>query len=226
MNRIPLTISLPVSRHIIFIISSILLFSCKDKSVINYSLPDSNDIEKIIETIIMDDSIPVLKYDAAPDTLHASDGKSRVVIPIKHPFNIDLEKMKILFSLPQKDKDMELTPPLPFHCIYFKDIVHEEEQMFTTNDSAYVSYQNDSLNRFLIKGNIRNKIYITTSEKQAGKQDAYFSCSIPVFSADKKKAYVELTYNCFGLCSSSNLYLLAKTNTTWKIVKKRTLWIS
>lgn len=192
----------------------------------NYSLPDSNDIEEIIATIITDDRIPVLKYDVPPDTLYAEDNTSRVVFPIKHRFSTDLEKLNIFFSLPQKDKDMELSPPLPFHCVYFKNIVQEEAQMFTASDSAYVSYQNDSLNRFLIKGDIINKIHTTTSEKQAGKEEEYFSCSIPVFSADKKKAYVELTHNCYGLCGSANLYLLAKTNNTWKIVKRRTLWIS
>ncbi|MFO0355455.1 MAG: hypothetical protein ACK50A_00765 [Sphingobacteriaceae bacterium] len=217
-------------KAILIILISIIFVSCSDKDKVVYSLPSDKDINEIISTIILSDSIPVVRMEAEPDTIRVKGQPDRIIYPIRHAFSVELEKLRVYFPEPPKDT-FELTPPLPSRIgVYFDDLIKrgqaDNRNFFSKSDSAYFVFQNDTLNHFTISGNLLDNIYTTTKQQEESKEYTYFSCSIPVFSFDKTKAYVVLAYNCYGLCGSGNSYLLSKDNGHWIIKKRKTLWIS
>jgi hypothetical protein len=50
--------------------------------------------------------------------------------------------------------------------------------------------------------------------------------TIPIFSLDNQKAYVELGYHCGTLCGYGKAIYLKKVSGKWIIVKKFRTWIS
>ena len=77
---------------------------------------------------------------------------------------------------------------------------------------------------------LNEKYYLTTStvedkiEKKGG--ESYFSMSVPIFSRDLKKVYIEFNDLCYGLCGSGGYFLLEKINNKWTIIEYQQLWIS
>lgn len=218
-------------RNITLILISILFFSCADKNTVTYSLPSDSDINEIISEILITDSIPVLKNHILPDTIIDKTDKNNIRHRIKFPFCTDLEKFRVCFPKPNNDS-LELTIPMPsgFFGLYFTTILERgnlnNHLHLSKADSAYFVFQSDTLNHFTISGDILNDIYTTTQDKQKGKEDTYFSCTIPIFSTDKTKAYVELNYRCWGLCSYGRYYILSKEKNRWTIIEKTTHWFS
>ena len=218
-------------KNFTLIILSILFFSCTNKNRVPYSLPSDKDINEIISEILITDSVHVFKSHIMPDSIvdRAENGKFTYLM--KFPFCIDLEKFRVCFPKPSNDS-LELTIPMPsgFFGLNYTTILERgnlnNRLNFSKADSAYFVFQSDTLNHFTISGDILKDIYTTTLDKQKGKEDTYFSCTIPIFSADKTKAYVELNYRCWGLCSYGRYYILSKEKNRWTIVKKDTHWFS
>jgi len=53
----------------------------------------------------------------------------------------------------------------------------------------------------------------------------YYDLTIPIFSLDNKKAYVELTNNCDD-CGGATAYYLEKISNKWTIVGWERVWMS
>lgn len=216
---------------IIQIITLILtLFSCSDKDNEEFVLPMNKDINEIVEAIINHDSIPVYKNNASPDTIVGSDNQVILKFPINHKFSLDLEKIRVFFP---NDTSMNFPPPPPPPSgmgLTLNELINfcnENSHMyFSKKDSAYLTFQNNTLKQFVFHCSFIKEINTTNWNKQSQKKEEYFGCSIPIFSKDNTSAYVELTHHCYFLCGSASGYLLIKKNGKWTIIRRKTLWIS
>jgi hypothetical protein len=87
---------------------------------------------------------------------------------------------------------------------------------------------NDTLKNFRLT-KISGNLLVTTNAKEKTqnkfKGSIYYTITIPIFSKDNKKAYAEVSFNCF-LCGRGTGVYLKKINNKWKVVKVQELWIS
>ena len=197
-------------RNYLSIFFIILAFSCKDKSE---SLIDERKIEtqKIVECVILQDRLNVFKSDSTAMPLLKGLKKLKV-----HSLSSNLEKI----------------PPKPQDGIYLNDLFYYglEIVFITKKDSLNLLKQNETLKNYSIENSLSKKIKLTTFQEQKNKfqanQDAEFLyLTIPIFSSDNTKAYMEVCEIWFGNCGWGRAIYLEKKNGMWKIVYKNELWV-
>jgi hypothetical protein len=198
-------------RNYIAILFLFFVLGCKNKDG-NTTAERNHDIEKVIECIIIDDSLNVLRSDS-----------------IAIPLSKELKKLKV-YSLNKSD---EKRPPKPENGIYLDDLFyyHLDIKFIPEKDSLNLLNQNEVLNKYVINNSFSKKINLTTFEIQKSKrkanQDAEFVyLTFPIFSSDNTKAYVEIVNVCFGDCGSGQAVYLEKKNGKWKILYHRQLWVA
>jgi hypothetical protein len=59
-----------------------------------------------------------------------------------------------------------------------------------------------------------------------GEDYDFYEMSIPIFSFDKRTAYVELDHRCGHLCGNGRAFYLRKINGKWKIIENFRTWKS
>ena len=202
----------------IFLIFSLL--ACKNKSERTFVLPSDDEINSIIEAVIYQDSLPVFK-----DYKHFNSGRTK-------PDTIAIDLRKIILTFPTTG--VPPPPTLNSTPISMLDLLSPEvsgKEFFNKSDSSYIIYQNKHLKSFVIAKSISSKLLVTTYSRELKKWETkyfiqYYDLSIPILSTDKKKAYVEITYNCSGLCGSGKAVYLEKINNKWIIISSEMTWIS
>jgi hypothetical protein len=199
----------------ILLIVAFSFLKCQTKSEKTDINPkSSDDINKIVEAIILQDSLDVFKNRPNPSMFCSELKKITVEIPIKR-------------------KDGLTLPPFPGN-IYINNILNDKvdgETFFTSKDSSSIMAQNSNPDKLKIDKAISEKLSSTTFEeelnkKKNGKEYDFYNLSIPIFSLDKQKAFVELEHHCGSLCGSGKGYYLKKINGKWKIVQEWRTWIS
>lgn len=95
---------------------------------------------------------------------------------------------------------------------------------FTKDDSVFIERQLHRKDTFSIISN--DKLIQLISDTTNPSQISYYSFYVPIFSKDKLTAYIQIDYNCYGLCGHGWALILKKKDNTWKIVEKRRRWIS
>ncbi|MCC9072167.1 hypothetical protein LNQ49_11300 [Flavobacterium sp. F-65] len=205
----------------IFLILLVSLSFTNCKKIKNETKFDSSkikDINEIVKTVIIEDSLNVL-----------INGKGTKM------FCEELIKLDIY--IPEKTKDNEPIPPPPppsFNAISIEDLLCSKignEIFFTSRDSLYLLQQNSNPQTLKIEKEVVEKINSTTKEKEINKKKLgesynFYEMTIPVFSSDNQKAYLELNHYCDGLCGSGKSIFLKKINGKWKIIDKWRTWIS
>jgi hypothetical protein len=202
-------------RNIILIFTLISLFSCKNSEIkAVFDTSKVTDINDIVETIIIEDSLDVLKNE---------DGSGMLCE----------ELIKLDIYVPEKSKNGEIViPPPPIGNVSIGDLLHYGKGgFFSVKDSLYLLNQNSNPQKFTIDKVQFEKFKLTTREKEISKMKAkksfdFYEISIPIFSSDNKKAYVELSHYCGTLCGDGRSIYLEKVNEKWKIISKRETWIS
>ena len=213
-----------MKKSIIILTLSLFILSCNKKNesfqknvqLIEkpLSLKEIKDINSIVETIIIQDSLKVLKsYDYTDFLCH------------------DLRRL--LIDIPEKQANGLVLPPAPGR-IYLTELLHDRiknEIFFTTKDSSNLIAQNSKPSKFIIDKSILKNINSTSFEKENAKRKKgvnyrFYDMTIPIFSLDNQKAYVELGYHCGTLCGQGKAIYLKKLNGKWIIVKKYGTWIS
>ncbi len=159
-------------RNLIILLLTTLVISCSKTDKKSYALHSDKDINEIIKTIIIADSIPVTIVNPIGDTVHYKDRPDLIIHPVRFPFSVDLEKLRVCF--PQPVKDAILTPPPPHGlAVYFNSVMERglvnKTHTFSKADSAYFCYQNDTLLHFTFNDSIISKIYTTTLNKKTKK---------------------------------------------------------
>jgi hypothetical protein len=197
-------------RNYITILFLFFVFSCKNKSE-NTITEQNHDIEKVIEFVIMDDSLNVLRSDSS-----------------EIPLSKELKKLKV-YSL---NKSGKKRPPKPENGIYLEDLFyyHLDDKFIPEKDSLYLLNQNETLNTYVIENTFPKRIKLTTFEKQKSKRKAnkdaeFVHLTFPIFSSDHTKAYLEIINVCFGDCGFGQAIYLEKKNGMWKIVYQNELWV-
>jgi len=172
------------------------------------------DINSIVEAIIVQDSLKILKSASYSNFLCT-------------------ELRKLPIDIPEKQANGLTPPPAPGR-IYLSEILNDKvnsEIFFTTKDSSNLIAQNSNPAKFKIDKSILKNINSTSFEKEIIKQKKgemyrFYEMTIPIFSHDNQKAYVELNYSCGTLCGHGKAIYLKKINGKWTIIKKVGTWIS
>jgi hypothetical protein len=170
---------------------------------INYKTPPDSEINNIAEAVVSQEDLPILKRPGG--------------VTIGYRLSKELRKIQII----DKDKADAVLPPLDFNKIYFYNLI--PSKYFEANDRDFLLFQNSILPTFILSKNLQNKLNITTFEEQAdnkkaGKSIAFYDLSVPIFSADLTTAFVEVTFNCPGLCGEVTGLFLKRVDGKWFIV--------
>lgn len=206
-----------MKKPILYIVLIFVFCSCQNKKEkTSIASEQIKDINEIVEAIIIQDSLDVFSK-SEDSTMFCSE----------------LRKLKI--NIPQKkdSKDFILLPPLS-GGIYITQLVPSKikgQTFFSSKDSLYLLEQNSNPDKLKIAKSIVEKLNTTTIEKtkirrKNGQRSRFYEMTIPIFSADKQNAYVELDYECGGLCGSGQAIYLKKINGKWKIIVQWENWIS
>ncbi|AYN04421.1 hypothetical protein [Flavobacterium sp. 140616W15] len=201
-------------KNTILIISFLMFLSCKEKDN-KSSLVKIKNINGIVETIIDQDSLKFSRNKLSPISLFCED------------------LIKINIHIPEST-DKQNIPSIPFNNVSINDLLNskiERDFFFSKSDSSYLVSQNLGQKEFKIEQKIIDKINSTTFEKEKVKQENrtkydFYQMTIPVFSNDMTKAYVELNHFCGGLCGDGKAFFLSKINGKWRIINKHRTWVS
>jgi hypothetical protein len=208
----------------ILVIITFTFFNCQNKNenvkpdlksdLKTEQIEDIEEINEIVQAIINQDSLNILK----------SNSDSRTFCT---------ELRKITIEIPIKQKNGIIFPPAPGN-IFLNNLLNDKvngEIFFSTKDSSTIMLQNLNPEKIKIKEIITEKLNTTTFEKEMikrkkGKEYDFYEMTIPIFSLDKQKVYVELNHSCGVLCGNGKGIYLKKINGRWKIVEKWETWIS
>ena len=203
-------------RYIISILLFLFIFSCKKtENKTQIEISNTKDINEIVLTIIIEDSLNV--------SINAKNSKM---------FCEELPKLNIY--IPEKSKDGEIVPlsPLLRNAVSIEELLHyKKSEFFKVKDSLHLLKQNSNPQKFKIDKIIFDKINLTTKEiennkRKTGKPFDFYEMTIPVFSSDNQKAFVQLNHYCNGLCGNGVSLFLEKINGKWKIVDSWETWMS
>lgn len=144
------------------------------------------------------------------------------------------ELPKLNIYIPKKSENGEILPSLrlsPNNVSIEELLQYKKSEFFKVKDSLHLLKQNSNPQKFKIDKVIFDKINLTTraieiNKKNTGKPFDFYEMTIPVFSSDNQKAFVQLNYYCKGLCGNGVSLFLEKINGKWKIVDKWVTWMS
>ncbi len=186
-----------MERTLLIFFLFISIISCSKKKInLDYKTPNSADINKIVSTIIYEDSLRVLRIDSTK---------------FSKPFLRDLRK--VFISFPIKQGNLPLAR--------FKDSVNVQNLLsfemckgnkFTKSDSLYFKYQNEVLKDFTIENDIQKKVIPVKNPHLP-----FYDMTIPIFSFDNLKAFVIVKINKTGIDNPSYEVSLRKENGKWLI---------
>ena len=117
--------------------------------------------------------------------------------------------------------------------VKIKNLIGEKinnQIFFTAKDTIDINNQNEYPKNLKLPHKILNKIKsLSTAEIQAKYKTQnlnLYEMSIPIFSTNNKQAYIQLNNYCGFLCGEGVELYLKKINGNWKIIYKRTIWVS
>jgi hypothetical protein len=180
--------------------------ACKSNVKRQIQLPPAKqDIDEIVRLIVLQDS---LNNTGAP-------------------LSKDLTKNFLAF------KDCDTVPPIGQETTNIGRLLREQlnnNYFFFRRDSSYLVFQNDVIKSFRIDNEFLKIIKLTDNEevtriRRTGQFARYYEITLPLFSLDDKKAFVELTYRC-PTCGYALTIFLEKRNGKWRILHQRADWES
>ena len=169
-------------RNIVLIFTFLFLLSCKkSESKTELEIKQVNDINQIVQVVIIEDSLKILK--------NGTDTRM---------FCKELTKLSVY--VPEKTKDGIIPPPPPpsFNQVSIEDLLHYRKSFyFSAKDSLSLLKQNSNPEKFKIEESLSEKINQTTKEKEINKEKMdrpfdFYEMTIPLFSLNHQKAYLEL----------------------------------
>jgi hypothetical protein len=183
-------------RIFLVLLLSIILFGC-DSPRPQFEPTGKDDIDQVVKTIFDD------KRNYFKDSL---------------PVSIDLKKI-IVANLPL-DSAQQIGA-IPIDWI----LKVNDSKGFNKKDASYILSQNNTNKNFKLDKRFFSNIELTTTQYKARSIRYCYHISVPIFSSDHKKAYVELDKNC-EMCGKGYTFYLEKVEEKWKIVWWTLRWIS
>jgi len=184
----------------------------KEKTTLNPQ--EIKDINEVVEAVIMEDSLDVF-----------SKNKDSRVICNK------LRKLNIIVPEKRKDGIIFLPPPRDIYITNLLKTKIKDQNFFSSKDSLYLLKQNLNLENLKIARNLLIKLNTATIEEAEkkyinGEKIRFYEMTIPVFSSDRQRAYIQLDYSCGRLCGSGREIYLQKIKGKWLIIEQWRSWIS
>jgi len=187
----------------LLILNLLFVFACsRPTPKQTFPIPSKNDINEIVKAVILHDSLTEAGV----------------------PLSVDLEK-KLVYT----PKSRSYPPPedplsLNVNGRPISDIIDSinGSDRLNAQDSLYILFQNDILTTFKIEPIFSKNLKYTSKLQQKndyekGKSFNFYEISIPIFSLDQQKVFVELTHFCSRWCVESKTIILKKTNGKWTI---------
>lgn len=204
-------------KNLVIMVIFLVALSCKKNDEKNRldSIRIEN-INQIVKTIIIEDSLRILKTDKNPIELFENLRKLRIYIPTK------------------EDIKNRYPPPPPPNFVSIDKLINlkiKGQAFFSNKDSINLINQYKKQDSLKINDEVLRNVISISSEKARSKaeiNEGYYFCeiTIPLFSKDNKRAYVELAYYCGRLCGGGKSILLEKINGKWTIIKSYETWVS
>lgn len=194
-------------RILTILVLFFMTLSCKkNEEKTNLDSARIENINQIVKAIIVQDSLRILKTDENPIELFENLKKLRIYVPTK------------------KDIEIGVPPPPPTYATSINKIINEKinsKLFFSNKDSLSLINQYPQLDSLKINAEIlRTVISISTKKARLKTKtgEGYYFCemTIPLFSKDNNKAYVELAYYCGRLCGGGKSIFLEKIDGHWK----------
>ena len=201
-------------KNFILLSFFLIISSCKKEEKEIFDAPKLDDINKVIEAVILQDSLPVFKKDTSSESISLQLNK------------IDVKVM------PSKNKGDLFDLEEPGNYVYVQQLLYlskKHSAFFPKKDSTYLLYQNEIYKSLNIDSSFSKKLKtISFEETQADKSGwdkHYYSISIPIFSKDGNTAYVE--WNLYaGDYGTGFGIILKREKGIWKIIQGNRTWIS
>ncbi|MFK8004981.1 MAG: hypothetical protein AB8H03_01360 [Saprospiraceae bacterium] len=188
-------------KHISFCFL-ILLSGCFEEQNIYDQSDNLNDIENLIVQIIQLDSIE----NNYPDYK---------IIPVLRKY------------VPREKQDkFQPGPPLSAHYL-FPDLAKEfsdlKDTKFSSDENIYIKKQEEDSKSIELSDQIFGKRKSKSNFKSDG---TYLTFSIPIFNKSRNLAWIKMELVCGELCGEGRTLILQKINGKWKIINKRSDWVS
>jgi hypothetical protein len=220
----------PYIRFLLLLLA-LLVYSCKGGiKKTAYVLPSAADLNDVVQAAVHNElyKVPIV-FQSAGSTPQTDSNSAKATKPL----SVDLCRLHIL-APPSAKAAGPPPPPLPPGSEYITFLQQLEvygKPFFSGQDSAYILFQSDSLLSFRLNTTDAEHIHYTCrpyldSVYRASGHIAAFESSIPVFSADGRKAYLTLTFQCDGNCAYGLAFMLNKKESRWQVVKGWVLWYS
>jgi hypothetical protein len=204
-----------MKKIILYTLTILAFCNCQNKNEkTSLESQEIKDINEVVETVLIQDSLNVFSKSEDSKMICSELRKLHIIVP---------EKRKDGISFPPPPRDIYITSLLK------KKI--KDKYFFSSKDSLYFLNQHSDLENLKIGQNLINKLNVATIEEieKKYKNDEnvrFYEMTIPVFSSDRQKAYVQLDYTCGHLCGSGKAIYLKKIKGEWKIIQKRRTWVS
>lgn len=205
-------------KCLFFTLMVMLFYNCQQpKSDSDFIPVEINEIAAIIEAVILQDSLDVFE----------TENGARMLCQ-------DLIRVNI-YVAPERKAGEHLPPPPPsFTTVSIQNLMYSKmhsDDFFSSKDSLFLLQQNFNPKILKISNHIDVKINWTSLNQELQKRENnerynYYELSIPVFSADRQKAYVILNHYCGYLCGSGQSIFLKRRNGKWIIIEQYRDWIS
>ncbi|TGE20920.1 hypothetical protein [Hymenobacter metallicola] len=163
----------------------------------------------ILQTVIRNDSL-------------ALSGNSPRARPI-------LAQVQPLHLVNNRVPDVIEGPPLPpgYFAIGLKELLylrHNNRPFFTQNDSLFLIQQGLNKQKGLLDSTRFAPNDLTYNRSLSVYREIY-GLSLPIFSQDSLRAYMQVDHYCRHMCGGGTGLLLVKKNGQWHVVGKEGTWV-
>lgn len=194
-----------MNKNILFITLLLLVACANEHAKKALPSPGKTDIEEIVKVIVLQDSL------------------NNTGIPLSQ----DLTKINLEL------KDCDTISPIGHESLNINRLLRDQldnHYFFAKRDSSDLVSQNKIIKSFKLDSLFLKIIKLTNNKqvqglRKAGEFARYYEITLPLFSSDGKKAWVELNDYC-PLCGYGLTIFLEKIRGHWTILHQAQNWIS
>ncbi|OXB03451.1 hypothetical protein B0A75_00475 [Flavobacterium oncorhynchi] len=202
-----------MKQFTIFLI--LITFGCNKNDCTNNEKIRKIETEKILEALIKQKNI-----ENSKDSYRVCSSFKKLKINTEGIHAKSTKEPVIVKLPPRLPRILENTE------IYIEMLLNaniEGQKIFKDKDSINFVEQNNCFLKYTLPEKISKKLK-TIPESEIDKTNDYIILSIPIFSEDNKKAYMEIDCYSKELPYGRSVYLEKKDN-IWKIIDTRDIWV-
>jgi hypothetical protein len=202
----------------ILLLFVLTLLSCNAKK--NEDLIRQKESINIIQTLIEQKGLEMVRDFSTEKELPICLNLKKVIVKTKCFEETKANDKIIVIKLPKKSFTNK--GEVCIEKIYKSKPINDS--FFFKNDSLNIVNQNETFKTFKIPTSITQKFKTVELTKNLKITEKYIQFSIPIFSKDNTKAYLEFDHYSNNENSYGNSIYLEKTNGKWKIKYIESNW--